>query len=316
MNLAVKTNVNNKPKRRSRRVVCTLKRLSFTLAKAKKLQLHLTILRGIMGRQVGTVQRWLPVFLLALCGCSKGVLGFPGGAGGCDGGGPAVNGSHLTRPETINATFAERGIEVFIEGNPVTPGETYGLQAGNSIEVEIVAAQNQFRGALIRLEPLAGQDVIGGLTPGTNASPAEICEAPVVGISHFDNLLKSSFSGTLQVDEPGETSLDITVVEINSAASSIYMYGGFNIVFFPPPTSVPATAPSVGTSVPTTTFAPVASGTTAPTTTFAPVANGTTAPTTTFAPVASGTTAPTTTFAPVAANGTSAPLAPTGKLAC
>lgn len=295
-----------------------------TLLQAASIRFSLFFER-IMERHVGTVQRWLPLFLVVLCRCSSGVLGFPFGAGSCIGGEAAVGGSHLLPAETISATFAERGIQVSIGGNIVTPDQTFGLLAGDSLEVEIVATQNQFRGALIRLEPLADQDVMGGLTPGTNAVLADICTDPVVGITHSDNELKESFSGTLMVDSLGEAVLDITIVEINSAASSIYMYGGYDIVFIPQPSttgapvggSTPTTAPgitlapvggSTPTSAPAITFAPVGGSTptSAPAITFAPVGGSapTSAPTITFAPVAAAenqTISPTITFAPEAA---------------
>ena len=178
------------------------------------------------------MQGWLPAlwFLITLCWTSR-VVGFPLGAGSCDGGKAAVGGIHLTQPQTIQATFADRGIQVSIGGNTVTPGQTLELIAGDSYEVEITASRNEFRGALVRLEAKQGQSVIGALTPGSNAGLAELCQAPVVGISHTDNYLKSTFVGMLLVEAVVETTLDITIVEINSAQSSIYMYGGYSINF-------------------------------------------------------------------------------------
>ena len=191
-----------------------------------------------MGKFVGrTTQRCLSLLSVVLLCFVKRVQGFSGGAGSCEGGEAAVGGLHLTRPETIQAEFADRGIQVSIGGNRVVPGQSLGLIASDSLEVEITATTNQFRGALIRLEADDGQSVLGGLTPGTNAAVAMTCQAPVVGITHFDNDLKSVFSGTLMVDALGAATLDITVVEINSAESSIYMYGGYSMTFISSPTS-------------------------------------------------------------------------------
>ena len=181
-----------------------------------------------------------PLLLLLL---PSGTSAFPGGAGSCVGGEPAVGGIHLLRPDVEETSFAARGIEILIGGTFVSPGQTFGVIQGSSHEVEIVATVNQFQGALIRLEPLQGQSVIGGLTPGMNAQDTMICEAPVQGITHINSELKSLFTGTLQIDELGQTTLDITVVEMNSATTSIYMYGGFNLVVIPPPAAPSAPVP-------------------------------------------------------------------------
>ena len=189
-----------------------------------------------MGRRLvwETVQYWLPLLSVLISCCATHVLGFPTGAGSCTGGTAAVGGQHV-RPGAVEATFVDRGIGISIGGTPVTPGQNLGLIAGDELEVVITATTNLFRGALIRLEPLDGQSVLGGLTPGTNAAIATICQAPVVGINHFNNETKTTFSGTLMVEALGPATLDITVVEINSPAESIYMYGGYNISFVSSP---------------------------------------------------------------------------------
>jgi len=182
-----------------------------------------------------------PLLLLLL---PSGTNAFPGGAGSCVGGGPAVGGLHLLRPVVDETSFLARGIDILIGGTMVSPGQTFGVIQGSSLEVEIVATVNQFQGALIRLEPLQGQSVIGGLTPGVNAQDTMICADPVEGITHINSELKTLFTGTLQIDEPGQTRLDITVVEMNSADTSIYMYGGFNLVVIPPPAAPAAPVPT------------------------------------------------------------------------
>ena len=155
------------------------------------------------------------------------------GAGSCIGGVAAVGGQHLqTGAET---SFEQRGIEISIGGTTVTPGQNLGLIAGDELEVVITATTNPFRGALIRLAPSQGQSLLGGLTPGTNAKVESTCQAPVVGITHFNNETKTTFTGTLMVDALGPATLDITVVEIGTLTQSIYMYGGYNIVFVSQP---------------------------------------------------------------------------------
>lgn len=194
------------------------------------------ILSAIMGRRLvwEAVQYWLPLLSVVIFCYASCVLGFPTGAGSCIGGAAAVGGQHL-QPGAIAASFVDRGIGIAIGGTPVTPGQNLGLISGDELEVVITASTNLFRGALIRLEPGQGQSVLGGLTPGTNAAVATICQAPVVGITHFNNETKTTFTGTLRVETLGPATLDITVVEINSATQSIYMYGGYNIVFVSSP---------------------------------------------------------------------------------
>lgn len=175
---------------------------------------------------------------------------FPTGAGSCIGGEAAVGGGHLTRTNVVNTTFAALGIQVSIGGTIVTPGATFGLLIGDDPMVEIIATANPFRGALIRLEAKQGQTITGGLIPGINAQSASVCEAPVLGITHGDNDIKTSFSGVLKINNPGLTTLDITVVEVNRGEFSIYGYGFYDLVFLLPPSLPPTTAPVAPTLSP------------------------------------------------------------------
>jgi hypothetical protein len=172
-------------------------------------------------------------------------VSFPSQAGGCNGGKAAVGESHLSNVNGFQElSLSDANVKIFIGTNEIQEGTRFGVLARESYPISV---EGQFKGVLIRLETEILNTTVD-LTPGTNAQVASVCEAPVVGITHLDNTIKSEFSGTLFAEELGGALLDITVVLQNNATGSIFAYGGFNILFVdtapPAPTLAPTTVPT------------------------------------------------------------------------
>jgi hypothetical protein len=187
-------------------------------------------------------------------------ISFPSQAGGCDGGKAAVGESHLSNANGFQElSLSDAGIKVFIGTNEIQEGSRFGVLAGTPYPISV---EGQFKGVLIRLEAELSQlNMTADLTPGTNAQVASVCEAPVVGITHVDNSIKSEFSGTLLVEEPVAAVVDITVVLQNNETGSIFAYGGFNLLFVDSAPTTPTLAPTIAPSGINATSSPTASPT-------------------------------------------------------
>lgn len=191
---------------------------------------------------------------------------FPTGAGSCRGGQAAVGGAHVdaTQRPIIQGSTLDDGGFVVTFGDMELSADRLGLaplllETNKNYRIDVRATQYAYKGVLVRLEPLDGQDTTGSLMPLLNVREAEdICEAPVVGVTHTSSQFKQLHSATINMSEPGEIFLDITIVGLNNATASLYGYDAFRVKFgeldsqetSAPVTTAPITA--VPTESPTT----------------------------------------------------------------
>jgi len=132
---------------------------------------------------------------------------------------------------------------VTLGGNSlVETNETYSLPIGVDHTISVVASLYEgYKGLLIRMESANGDlDLTGALQPGLNTVVTDICEAPVVGISHYENSFKKESSGTIRLDEAGTVYLDITMVGINDSFASLYGYSRYSVSFVEEETDAPS----------------------------------------------------------------------------
>ena len=194
-----------------------------------------------------------------------------------------MGGSHLN--STIHnivrgASLTEGGFVVSIgdvdllalaHGGGDSPPPVFDLNT--DYEIAVRATEFAYKGALIRLQALNGQDTTAVLTPGIDTGPAEVCEAPIVGITHTDATFKQRNSGIINMAEAGRVKIDVTIVGLNNATASLYAYDGFQVQFGEVTSaSEQATPLQLVTRAPATP-APVAAPVAAPVVTEAPVAS-------------------------------------------
>lgn len=148
-------------------------------------------------------------------------LAFPTGAGGC--GGPdvaAVGGQHLDnslgRP-VISTDLQQAAVTVSVGNIVLDPGAVNDLPLGQDLLIGVEAQGLPYLGVLARLQLPDGVNTDGALIPEANTQLADACTAPVVGITHTDNMEKSLATGMLRFDEPFEGgNLSVTIVFVNS----------------------------------------------------------------------------------------------------
>jgi len=158
------------------------------------------------------------------------------GAGGCDGGQAAVGGYHLDDSNdrtVISADLALGKVSVTIDDDLLEPdGSAYTIQTQTDYTVTVTTENEAgFKGVLYRLEAPDGVDTTGALEAiNSDLQLANVCQAPVVGVTHTDNNSKMSVSARLRMDEPADyVVLEITVVGVNSVEGSVYGYNGFGL---------------------------------------------------------------------------------------
>jgi len=252
------------------------------------------------------------VFLLFLATSIRSLSAFPRGAGGCAGGKPAVGGTHLWSNKTIfnEGPLAEQGYVVFIENTPLTPGGSIELMTNTSYQISVNATADRLRGVLMRVKAPAGVDTQNVIVPSVGTQNADVCVAPVVGITHFWKNPKRWVSGFLYMPTATDVSLDVTVVKVNDENRSSFYYDGFQVVFKdsntgpttapkPTPPGIPTATPVVSpTAMPAVLIVPTAGPTAMPagtgTPSMAPV------PTTAAPTVMPVTNSPTRTLMPTA----------------
>jgi hypothetical protein len=192
---------------------------------------------------------------------------FSNGAGGCDGNTAAVGGFHLdtsnNRP-VMSGTFTDAAIEVTLDGQVILPNTPVDVPIQQDVMISVIATDVTYLGVLVRLEAPGGVDTAGSLIPGANTQLANVCAAPVLGITHTDSSEKSMSTGTLRFDaETTDVVLDITVVFFNRADGSAYAYDQFNVNFrqaatpTDAPTATPVAASPVAVPVEPPVVAPV-----------------------------------------------------------
>ncbi|GKY90714.1 hypothetical protein MPSEU_000044800 [Mayamaea pseudoterrestris] len=155
---------------------------------------------------------------------------FPTGAGGCSGGGAAVQGEHLDGSKDLTSgSLEEAGFQVLLDGTQLSESDDFVIEVGKDAVLTLVATGGTpFKGVLMRVEAsdVDVQDT-AALTPSDNVQNAGVCAAPVGGVTHFNNDEKTSASATLRFDTATDVTLDVTVVVANDDSESIFYYQGF-----------------------------------------------------------------------------------------
>ena len=201
--------------------------------------------------------------LLLLVSSTTTILANPDGAGGCAGGQAAVGGYHLddlngARP-VISADLALGEVSVTIDNSePLVPDPNSPFTIQTQTDYTLtVTTQNDagFKGILIRLEAPEGVETAGALEPiDSDLKIANVCEAPVVGVTHTSNSQKMSVSTRLRMDQAADrVNLDITGVGANFDQASVYGYNGFvlKVEGEAAPTTTSPTLPPGATFTPT-----------------------------------------------------------------
>jgi hypothetical protein len=174
----------------------------------------------------------------------------PLGAGGCYGGIAAVDGSHVLRNTTVNGTLADGGFSLFVNDLQVDSSTNFPLDLSEMYPI-YVSGDKLYKGVLYRLEAEDGSDMTGfmELSEGdTNTRFADVCLAPVVGVTHANANEKNDVPATLNTgEEPAVYLLDVTIVVANTADLSEFYYTRYTLTVgstAPPPSEPPVSAPS------------------------------------------------------------------------
>jgi hypothetical protein len=154
--------------------------------------------------------------------------GFPSGAGGC-GPYPSLASKHYDTSNGKIVTELPFSPAVSISsGDLLLPlGGTIYVAAGETMNMNINGTG--IKGVLFRLSAIPDVNLSGVPVPGVGAAIASACSLPLVGITHKDNLDKTSIGGTLKFKEAANITVDLTVVFANNATASDYTGGKFYI---------------------------------------------------------------------------------------
>jgi hypothetical protein len=142
-----------------------------------------------------------------------------------------VGGTHLTNPMTTGS-LAEGGLKLVVNGDTVTDQPiAVTLQELYTLVIE---GSNNYTGFLYRLEPtIPDVDTAGYLTAPPekdNLQAADVCVAPVQGMTHTSSDSKNNVATILEVDVATSYLLDITVVVENTSEKSEYYYSQYKVV--------------------------------------------------------------------------------------
>jgi hypothetical protein len=177
------------------------------------------------------------------------VVAYPSGAAGCFSGDTAVRGIHTSRASVVKNTLSDLNINLKIGGFTYNDNATIPLLQGIEYTISVTAIEPAFfRGILIRLQSLEGQDMTGSLKEGDNTKIASVCIGPeLIGLDHYDRTLKTYSSGQFRIDQPGRIRLDISVVIGNEPTLSLYGHDEYLIdvlyTGIAPTTFTPISAP-------------------------------------------------------------------------
>ena len=197
--------------------------------------------------------------LFALLGIVSTVHGFPDGAGGCDAG-PAVRGLHLddSNGRVVSAgDLASSNVEFKIDGIVMQPDSPVDFGIGQDYVVEIESLEFPLRGALFRLEAPDGVNTTAVLSPGDLMKVAAVCQAPIVGTTHFNRETKTKMTSIVRFDEPVDgVFFDVTGVFINNADGSVFVFQRFQANFVSASQTMPSPAASPPSEAPAVTDGP------------------------------------------------------------
>jgi hypothetical protein len=172
---------------------------------------------------------------------------FSTGAGGCEGDMAAAGGLHLDTSngrQVMDGTLADGDIRVTIGTQVLSETTATDVPIGQDLLITVDALDISYLGVLVRLEAPTGVDTAGALLPGSNTQNAGVCTAPVLGITHTDSSEKTMVTGTIRFDEEVlNVALDVSIVFVNNAQGSAYVYGRLNVNFRDTPVAPPVAAP-------------------------------------------------------------------------
>lgn len=205
------------------------------------------------------------ILLLLLLLSLKGTTAYSNGAGECEGGKAAVGGFHLdtsnSARQVITGSLTEGSVKVIIGADRLIPGSVYELSTQTDYVLEVTTdnALGGYKGILLRLGSSEGVvDLTASIQPNNDPllHDAVLCKAPMeAGVTHTSNTQKTKVSALVRFDYPGNVNLDVTIVGVNDAKTSVYGYDGFPLqvtgaaaparaTLGPNETAVPTTAPT------------------------------------------------------------------------
>jgi hypothetical protein len=157
--------------------------------------------------------------------------GFPGGAGGC-GPYPSIGAPHFDTSNGKIVTelpFATgpKALSLIVGGSPHAISGTTTVKVGAITDMNIIGTG--IKGVLFRLSAIPDVNLSGVPVPGAGAAIASACTLPLIGITHTNNIEKTSIGGTVQFKQATNITVDLTVVFSNNATTSQYTGGKFYI---------------------------------------------------------------------------------------
>jgi hypothetical protein len=178
---------------------------------------------------------WWSLASLLLCvAAAPEVRAYPNGAGSCIGGKAAVGGAHFLQSFVYSGYVSAGPMVITMAETALDASVLQELEVGVEYKIRVNSSSTYpYKGILIRVE--AASSFVNltqeNLKPAWNTHAAIACEAPVVGITHVDNVEKNITSGILRMDQPGIVFMDITVVGINNATGSIFGWSRYLLNF-------------------------------------------------------------------------------------
>lgn len=155
---------------------------------------------------------------------------FPYFAGGCRGDGPAVGAPHLDANVIQSSSIPESGTVITVDGLALDSETVLTLQPGTDYLLEARDEDQRMRGILMRLAADDGVATDGALLPDKRTQFANVCQSPIIGLTHTRNNNKKTMSGWLRLDQATNVTLDISIVYRNDADLSWFSYSQFRLL--------------------------------------------------------------------------------------
>ena len=169
-----------------------------------------------------------------------------------------VQSSHVSSTKTVVLTNLTKR-DVTVTAKAISSGTIIPLALSNGsngpptklltgVKYSIEVKGTNMRGVLLRLEDKGTpkKDLTENFDPGVNTQFADVCSAPIAGLTHTSSANKNLVSGKLEMDTARALSLDVSVVFVNDNTNAIHSYDQFSLIFQAPntaPGSAPVKAP-------------------------------------------------------------------------
>ncbi|KAL3917094.1 MAG: hypothetical protein SGARI_007798, partial [Bacillariaceae sp.] len=164
------------------------------------------------------------------------VFAFPSGAGGCEGGGPAVRGAHIAGGTESSGNIGVGNYALMIDDIVIPDSANITFQLEGEYDITVMSVEGvPFRGVLIRGD--ADTNVPGGENGNLFIEPkeddsllqvAEVCNAPAIGITHTSRSMKTSVTGLIQY----ATDADASATEVMGASLEITVVTSLNEFYY------------------------------------------------------------------------------------